>query len=862
MSDLTGMDTGAGVRFLQYKNRVYGFNGRNRPRCFDGTAWTLMGIQGGIDLPQFTPSVAYGAAPPSSSVIIDTADLTSNVATITTVSPHGFTVGEAVQVTLTAGDSTFNGTFPIAAVTSTTFSYLLTHADIPSALVTGVAKRQPLVHIIKAVALSGTVTLTSGTPHNFKTGYSITFGNALYPTFTANSPFTITVTGSTTFTISFAAMSDGTIFDVTPPDFGMDAFVTGTTPLAVPTVITATYYYFVAPANSTKLEPTGRMVEGLPSALSPVAQPILSTNPTAGTVTVQSVTVGNIPSTHPDPQVDRWNIYRTPNGQFDTGLVPDQQDFFLLASVPIGTTSYVDSIQDASGWYINGTTFNRLRFNQNIPPTFKYAAMYGERMFGVGFDAITVHVAGGAATRNITTTEAIPDGTKGCWFRVAGDNAVYEVAQWTDANTLILDRALPATLDGSQTATIYRNPWEIWFSEFMSVEAWGPDGEGLRYKLEIPGQQPITGLSTFGGHLLIFTSTDIYLISGKGASRFDVEIMPDPVYSGLGAVSGDAIMRCDNEVHFLSLDGPAMVASAGGMFSPQLYGIELNTDWIDTLSAGEQALACCGTDGRACWYSVPVAGQVMNSATFRYERDKQSWWPETEMNPSRFVRQDLSPGEYGALIYIQGKMLARPANGSVDLIDAALVGTPTSVAATVTMSDSGATFPTSNGGLVECYIHFYGINPAGNGPGKFITSRRITANTSTQVTWSADAALPGSGNLGVDDSFYYTIGRIGWKWTSKSYDAVDPLRKTRTHLQRAEEVWATFYALDPAATLYLTDIKDGVAATTFQVASLLNLTHKYDIQKDVFEYGAILESNDGAVLKHLSIRGQVESENV
>jgi hypothetical protein len=61
--------------------------------------------------------------------------LTSNVATITTSVAHGFTVGQTVLVENV--DSTFNGTFVITAVTSTTFSYSQIAANVTSAVATG-----------------------------------------------------------------------------------------------------------------------------------------------------------------------------------------------------------------------------------------------------------------------------------------------------------------------------------------------------------------------------------------------------------------------------------------------------------------------------------------------------------------------------------------------------------------------------------------------------------------------------------------------------------------------------------------------------------------------------------------------------
>jgi len=64
--------------------------------------------------------------------------LTSNVATLTTSATHGFSVGDYVVVS--GVDATFNGTYLIASVpTTTTFTYAKTNANVTSAVATGSA---------------------------------------------------------------------------------------------------------------------------------------------------------------------------------------------------------------------------------------------------------------------------------------------------------------------------------------------------------------------------------------------------------------------------------------------------------------------------------------------------------------------------------------------------------------------------------------------------------------------------------------------------------------------------------------------------------------------------------------------------
>jgi len=62
--------------------------------------------------------------------------LTSNVATITTASAHGYSTGDTV--TVDASNNTFDGSYTITTVpTSTTFTYAKVNANIPSAVATG-----------------------------------------------------------------------------------------------------------------------------------------------------------------------------------------------------------------------------------------------------------------------------------------------------------------------------------------------------------------------------------------------------------------------------------------------------------------------------------------------------------------------------------------------------------------------------------------------------------------------------------------------------------------------------------------------------------------------------------------------------
>jgi len=80
---------------------------------------------------------ASGTATGDLAAVVTNKELVDNVATLTTDDPHRFLVGDSVVVA--AVDATFNGTHTISAVTSDTFSWAITHANVVSAVATGTA---------------------------------------------------------------------------------------------------------------------------------------------------------------------------------------------------------------------------------------------------------------------------------------------------------------------------------------------------------------------------------------------------------------------------------------------------------------------------------------------------------------------------------------------------------------------------------------------------------------------------------------------------------------------------------------------------------------------------------------------------
>ena len=116
--------------------------------------------------------------------------LTSNVATITTFAAHGFLAGDSV--TVGSVDATFNGTYTIVDVpTTTTFTYAKTAANVTSTAIGDVT-----YSINNKVLTSNVATLTTSATHNFVLGETVTV-TGVDSTFNGTYTIVSPVTGTT-----------------------------------------------------------------------------------------------------------------------------------------------------------------------------------------------------------------------------------------------------------------------------------------------------------------------------------------------------------------------------------------------------------------------------------------------------------------------------------------------------------------------------------------------------------------------------------------------------------------------------------------------------------------------------------------
>lgn len=125
---------------------------------FNGTYTITEVTSGTFSYAKIAADVPEAAATTALTSTITNKELTSNVATLTTSAAHGYQVGESVIVSDV--NATFNGTYTITSVTSTTFSYSKTEADVPSSPATGTSVVNGLRGTTSVSRLLGAVNAT------------------------------------------------------------------------------------------------------------------------------------------------------------------------------------------------------------------------------------------------------------------------------------------------------------------------------------------------------------------------------------------------------------------------------------------------------------------------------------------------------------------------------------------------------------------------------------------------------------------------------------------------------------------------------------------------------------------------------
>lgn len=563
------------------------------------------------------------------------------------------------------------------------------------------------------------------------------------------------------------------------------------------TELSGTYLYYITAANTRVQVGDQRYVESLPTAVT-----------SAVTVNGQRIVV-TLPASHPDPQVTHWIIYRNKNGYYDINVEDDEQDFFKVAEVAVGTTTYADTIVDD---LLPPITVN---FRTELPPAFKYAAVYDNSVFGCGFDEFstgTATVDSSNAALVSFSISTLPDGLVGCSFRKIGDTRTYTIESQPSQNQVILNTSFAGQLSAA-SYVIFRDPAMLYSSEQLNAEAWGEEGELLRNQQPIggPGSKlKLTGVYAAHGRLYIFTLDQVYVMYGKGDQR---AITTEPVLDGIGCVSSDTIVKVDDTLYWLSLQGPVAYNPAMGQKAMRI-GLPLGADWMDTLNADQIGLAHGGYQPllHTIKWAVPLDGDNENGYVYVYDIATGTWWPEEQWGPTLYW-QDYDPNGQPKLYSAVGRHFFIEDVGHNDGVPSGTVtGTIASYdSGTKTLTVSGASFYTTGYGLEDRWAHVYRTSST-TGAWSLVGRSQIASNTANTITLSEAVSIQ------ANDTLY--VAPVAFRWKTKMF-AQSP------NNQRVEALHGRF-ALQGEATpnsIYTQDEQDGTTlSTTDRVA--VNTTHK------------------------------------
>jgi hypothetical protein len=298
---------------------------------------------------------------------------------------------------------------------------------------------------------------------------------------------------------------------------------------------------------------------------------------------------------------------------------------------------------------------------------------------------------------------------------------------------------------------------QIYYSKPKLPEAFDPD---YFEPVNSDDGQDIVAIGSFFERLVVWKTDSMYGLYGQDPNNWYLDVI-DPK---IGATSAASIKYHDGLLTWWSKFGPVAWSGDG---PPTLIGAELIASTIarSALNYGalNQIVSEIDLDTHTVLFAVPESGETRNTLILPFNIKNKVWhsdgWNAFDIASMAVVKDAngkpwVVVGNYGGRLFRFANANpdgARTADGAGTLFT--LSGPVTSATAT-TLTDSSATFDTTDDALKELYV--YARDAAG-----VVQRRRITANTGTQLTISAAwDAIP-------DTTYTYSIGAPYWQWDTK-----------------------------------------------------------------------------------------------
>lgn len=285
--------------------------------------------------------------------------------------------------------------------------------------------------------------------------------------------------------------------------------------------------------------------------------------------------------------------------------------------------------------------------------------------------------------------------------------------------------------------------------------------------------QLIVGITVAFDQVVIFKTNSIYVLDGYTPEDWVIR----QVEPSIGAVSKRSIAFANGYLWWWSEErGPMRWTGSGApdAIGEMLIGPTIGPEALDYTALGKIITAVDMPRQRLVFAVPRNDGGTRNNLLLPYSYRVNGWesdgWELIDV-ASMGVADDSSGQPW---IYLGGYhgQVSELWSADVDAVRShdsgaaafTLTGTPTSMTSN-TLTDTGATFDTTGGGLVEAYVVM--VDAEGNWE-----RRRITANTATELTFTPD--------ITIAPTTYY-IGSANFELDTKWFDTGEPFR--RKHLQ-------------------------------------------------------------------------------
>lgn len=366
------------------------------------------------------------------------------------------------------------------------------------------------------------------------------------------------------------------------------------------------------------------------------------------------------------------------------------------------------------------------------PPTNKpFCCLYQDHAFYYGnvrYNEGTVGTGGSASTTITGSGTTFTSDMVGRYLYVAGQTDAWEITAYSSATSITVDHN--ATITNGTAYAILSEPAELrllYFSEPDEPES-VPATNAMPLQNNVADNDAETGMFAYGGYLWLLHERNLY--------RFTFSTRPDD-----GRVSHAAYRGCLNNQAWCLAEGVAYLMDQYGIYRLAGSSVDdlFSPPWVQNLWKSGQVDLSYSSGFRACYdpnekvvrFFVRFASDSAATAyktCLAYSTLTGAWWQETY---HRAVRSTLLLPMDGRLRLVAGcadRFLCVFGDGTTDE-RAAITGTATAGGST-TLTDSGASFPTSGVGLTGCPVAII----AGTGAGQY---RLVSSNTATELTVSS-----------------------------------------------------------------------------------------------------------------------------